>query len=50
MAELWYNSAFHLPIKCSPFKALYGTEPYMGTALASMSMDNNEVVVALEER
>jgi hypothetical protein len=50
MAELWYNSTFHSAIKCSPFKALYGIEPYMGTMPASVSADNTEVAITLEER
>jgi hypothetical protein len=50
MAKLWYNSANHSSLKCSPFKALYGVDPSIAAVPDPISSDNKEVAQTLEER
>jgi hypothetical protein len=50
LAELWYNSSFHSSLQCSPFKALYGTDPSFGIAPMLDSTDNASVQATLHER
>jgi hypothetical protein len=44
LAELWYNSAYHAALGCSPFKALYGYEPTVGAA--PTLIENTSTLVA----
>jgi hypothetical protein len=50
MAELWYNSAYHALLKCSPFKTLYGVEPSFGVVPDIQNIDNTSVQASLQER
>jgi hypothetical protein len=50
LAELWYNSSYHYVLKCSPFKALYGTYPSIVKVLDSVVSNNDEVTDTLCER
>lgn len=36
-AEFWYNSTHHVALGCSPFKALYGHDPFLGVPLQPSS-------------
>jgi hypothetical protein len=49
-AEFWYNTSVHSSIGCSPFKALYGHEPYMGTTPVTTDLTEPEVVTMFHER
>jgi hypothetical protein len=50
LAELWYNSAHHASLKCSPFKALYGVEPSIGLLPDLNNTVSSDATPTLEER
>jgi hypothetical protein len=50
LAELWYNTSFHSSLQCSPFKALYATDPHLGLFLHLNVHENTEPTTLLTER
>lgn len=50
LAEFWYNSSFHSSLNCSPFKALYGTEPNYGLLPDLTVVAHPDVVDQFKER
>lgn len=50
LAELWYNSSYHLALGCSPFKALYGHDPIMPTVPLETSDASTTVAELLATR
>jgi hypothetical protein len=50
LAELWYNSSYYSSLKCSPFKALYGSEPSLVANPEPVLTDNTDLNTTLAER
>lgn len=50
LAEFWYNTSFHVSLKCTPFKALYGHDPNYGICPIPVATTNLEVQDLLLER
>jgi hypothetical protein len=50
LAELWYNTAFHSSLGCSPFKALYAYEPNLTLAPTITSSTAAGVTEFIQDR
>jgi hypothetical protein len=50
LAEIWYNSSYHSSLHCSPFKALYGTDPSFGATPIMSNTENDSIKATLFER
>lgn len=50
LAEIWYNITYHNSIGCSPFKALYGYDPNLGTSIDIPAVTPTSVTDMIEHR
>jgi hypothetical protein len=50
LAGLWYNTSFHTSLQCSPFKALYGMDPFPAFTPTLKFIEHQEVSKVLKER
>lgn len=50
LAELWYNTSYHTALQCTPFKALYGTDPSPGMLPNMTNVTNTDVTDTIKER
>jgi hypothetical protein len=49
LAEYWYNTTYHTSLGCSPFKVVYGYEPFVAAAPAVHISSDVQVYEMLEE-
>jgi hypothetical protein len=50
LAELWYNSTFHSALGCSPFCAVYGTDPNFAALPVSDTPVDTDAATLLQQR
>jgi hypothetical protein len=48
LAEYWYNTTYHTSLGCSPFKVVYGYEPFVAAAPAVHISSDMQVSEMLE--